>query len=239
MTTRPTAWSRRARGHRLSALTALAMSIAAACTPPSTGTAEPFLEGRVVAVQDGDSLLVEVDGERLRVRLAGIDAPERGQPWSRRSKEALKARVDDREVRINAVTIDVYGRTIGEVYADDVCVGCELVRGGHAWAYRRFDPDPVILELEDEARRAGRGLWGLSEAQRTPPWEWRRTHSSVHDKDPKPNREKRAPGCGEKRRCREMTDCAEARFYATKCGVDTLDGDGDGVPCEALCAEER
>jgi hypothetical protein len=36
-----------------------------------------------------------------------------------------------------------------------------------------------------------------------------------------------------------MTDCAEARFYATKCGVDTLDGDGDGVPCEALCAEER
>ena len=75
---------------------------------------------------------------------------------------------------VNEVAVDRYGRTVGEVYADDVCVGCELVRDGHAWVYRQFSDDPVLLELEAEAREARRGLWSLPESERMPPWEWRR-----------------------------------------------------------------
>jgi len=224
-------------GRTRGALAALAILAATAVALPAPASAETFFEARVVAVQDGDSLIVEVEGERLRIRIAGIDAPEYGQPWSRRAREALKQRVAARSVRINAVTVDVYGRTVGEVYADDVCVGCELVRDGHAWAYRRYDPDPVLLELEEAARDARRGLWGLSEAERTPPWEWRRSHRSER-REPAPTRPLPA-GCGEKRRCHEMIDCAEARFYLIRCGVGTLDGDGDGIPCEALCAGDR
>jgi endonuclease YncB( thermonuclease family) len=151
---------------------ALATAIAVAWLP-----ADRFIDARVLRVVDGDSLEVVTDaGDRQRIRLADIDAPERGQPWSRRSREALSARVGGRSVRINRVATDVYGRIVGEVYADDVCVGCELVREGHAWAYRGHEPDPLLLELEAAARSARRGLWGLPESERMPPWEWRRAN---------------------------------------------------------------
>ena len=116
---------------------------------------------------DGDG------AETLRIRLAGIDAPERRQAWSRRAREALAQRVLGRTVKVNAVAIDRYRRTVGEVYADDVCVGCELVREGHVWVYRHYTDDPVLLALEAEARAARRGLWSLPESERVPPWEWR------------------------------------------------------------------
>jgi endonuclease YncB( thermonuclease family) len=203
--------------------------------------AEPFLEGRVVAVFDGDTLEMLVDGAPRRIRIAGIDTPERGQPWAERAKQALSNRVFGKQVKVNEVATDRYGRTVGEVYADEVCVGCELVRAGHAWVYRGFSDDRVLFDLEAQARAAGRGLWGLPESQRTPPWEWRE------------NRRRRAAGkretrglerqqvgtaaaaCGAKRTCGEMAGCDEARFYLRECGLSSLDGDADGVPCEALC----
>ncbi|MDH3520071.1 MAG: thermonuclease family protein [Myxococcales bacterium] len=155
--------------------TAGALCGAALLLAPAAATAAaPFLEGRVVAVFDGDTLEVLVDQERRRIRIAGIDTPERGQPWAERAKQALSARVFGKQVQINEIAVDRYGRTVGEVYADDVCVGCELVREGHAWVYRDFSDDAVLLDLEAQARAAGRGLWGLPESQRTPPWQWRR-----------------------------------------------------------------
>jgi len=204
---------------------------------------KPFLEGRVVAVLDGDTLDVLVAGVPRRIRLAGIDTPERGQPWAERSKQALSERVFGKQVQINEIAVDRYGRTVGEVYADNVCVGCELVRDGHAWVYRHFSEDPVLLELEAQARAAGRGLWSLPESQRTPPWEWRRAHrrsdpgSRAHQ-DRTPQQRDAHFVCGEKRRCSEMASCGEARFYQAHCGATELDGDADGIPCEALCGRE-
>jgi endonuclease YncB( thermonuclease family) len=132
-----------------------------------------FFEGRVVKVMDGDTIDVLVGQQTRRVRLFGIDTPERGQPWYQKSKRALSRRVFGKEVRVNDVDTDRYGRTVGEVYADNVCVGCELVREGNAWVYRRYTDDPVLYQLEAEARTAQRGIWGLPESQRVPPWEWR------------------------------------------------------------------
>lgn len=224
------------------AAAALGLAAAAALAWPRTAAAGgTWVEGRVVKVYDGDTIEVRVGERTLRVRLAEIDTPERGQPWAERSKRALAARVMGRDVRINEVATDRYGRTVGEVYADDVCVGCELVRDGHAWVYRRFSHDPVLLRLESEARAARRGLWSLPEAQRVPPWQWRETHR----RNGEPKKARPAAGaeaafaCGAKRYCREMTSCEEARFYLTRCGLARLDGDGDGVPCEALCGGGR
>jgi endonuclease YncB( thermonuclease family) len=193
------------------------------------------LEGRVTRVIDGDTIEVLVEKDPVRVRIAGIDTPERGQPWASRSKQALSERVFGKEVRVIEVTVDVYGRTIGEVYADNVCVGCGLVRDGNAWVYRRFTDDAVLFQLEDEAREARRGLWGLPETERVPPWEWRRLGKKAHD-----DRELRAQEagpfeCGVKQSCREMISCEEARFHLVECDLDGLDGDGDGVPCESIC----
>jgi endonuclease YncB( thermonuclease family) len=206
--------------------------------PAAGARAELYFDAHVVGVSDGDSItvlreLAEGGKQELEIRLSGIDAPERGQPWGRRAHEALAARVFGKQVRINAVTTDRYGRTVGEVYADDVCVGCELLREGHAWVYRRYTDDRVLLGLEAEARAAKRGLWSLPEAQRVPPWEWRHPASAAA--------EPRADGfaCGRKTYCREMESCAEARFHLERCGLARLDGDGDGIPCETLCAGAR
>lgn len=205
----------------------------------SASLAETRYDGRVVEVIDGDTLEVLVAGsppERLRIRLAGIDTPERGQPWSRRARQALAARVAGKAVRVNAVTTDRYGRVVGEVYAGDVCVSCELVREGHAWVYRRYTNDAVLKRLEEDAQKNGRGLWGLPEAERIPPWEWRRGVRRPVDRKPAASPGSAGPfTCGGKQYCREMRSCEEARFYVEKCGRTQLDGDGDGTPCEKLC----
>jgi endonuclease YncB( thermonuclease family) len=165
---------------RAAALAAVALLAAILVTRAEDRRPEVYFDARVVRVFDGDTVEVVRDPgpeggrtERLRIRLHGIDAPERGQPWSRRAREALARRALGKSVRINAVDTDRYGRTVGELYADDVCVGCELVRDGHVWVYRHYTDDRLLLALEADARAARRGLWALPEAERIPPWEWR------------------------------------------------------------------
>jgi endonuclease YncB( thermonuclease family) len=132
------------------------------------------LQGRVVAISDGDTLTV-LDGKRrqTRVRLFGIDTPERRQPYGSRAKQALSRLAFGKEVRVEVVDKDRWGRTVGRVYAGRTDVNAEMVREGAAWVHRRYSDDPELLRLEAEARRARRGLWLLPEAACTPPWEWR------------------------------------------------------------------
>ena len=129
------------------------------------------LTGRVVAVHDGDTITVLVSGRDFRVRLAGIDAPERGQPFSNASRHALEAHVAGREVRVVERGRDGYGRILGRVYAGSVDVNAEQVRAGFAWVFRRYEQDPLLLALEVEAKAAQRGLW--RDAKPVPPWVWR------------------------------------------------------------------
>jgi hypothetical protein len=102
--------------------------------------------------------------------------------------------------------------------------------------YRKYLRDPTLLEDEDRARDARAGVWALPEAQRVPPWDWRNGGLA---RQPQRADVEAARGlgwaCGAKRYCREMGSCEEARFYLTRCGLNRLDGDGDGVPCESLC----
>lgn len=134
------------------------------------------LEGRVVRIHDGDTVSFQAGAATQRVRLAQIDAPEQSQPWGRRAREALVRLVEGRDARLVVVDRDDYGRTVGDLYVGDRFVNEALVRDGHAWAYRRHLRHPEIADAEDEARRAGRGLWRLPAPEREPPWEWRRKH---------------------------------------------------------------
>jgi endonuclease YncB( thermonuclease family) len=129
------------------------------------------LAGRVVAVHDGDTITVLVAGRDIRVRLAGIDAPERGQPFRNASRHALEAQVAGREVRVVERGRDGYGRVLGRVYVGQVDVNAEQVRAGYAWVFRRFAQDPALLALEAEAKAAQRGLW--RDRKPVPPWLWR------------------------------------------------------------------
>lgn len=209
-------------------LTALLLVLVAA----TSDAAE--LAGRVVGVTDGDTItLLTPERKQLTVRLIEIDAPEGGQPWGDRSRQTLSELVYSRDVRIVENGKDQYGRTLGRIYVGAMDVNAEMVRSGSAWAYRQYLVDRSLLTIEQEAKTAKRGLWSMPETQIVAPWEWRRGTQTPRASFLAPPSDSQA--CGAKRYCREMTSCADARHYLNACGVSSLDGDRDGVPCENLC----
>jgi endonuclease YncB( thermonuclease family) len=134
------------------------------------------IHGRVVGISDGDTFtLLTAEKQQLKIRLAEIDAPESGQPYGQKSKQALSDLIFGEDVLVRVQTTDRYGRTVGRPYVGNLDICEEMVRMGAAWAYREYLRDRGLLTLEAEAKAQERGLWGLSEAQNTPPWEWRRS----------------------------------------------------------------
>jgi endonuclease YncB( thermonuclease family) len=190
------------------------------------------IEGKVVGITDGDTLTVLTpDKRQIKVRLAEIDTPEKKQPYGTKARQSLADICFGKHARLSEHLTDRYGRTVARVYCDGVDANAEQVRRGAAWVYRQYAKDQSLFVLEEEARKAKRGLWALQEAN-IPPWEWR------HGGHPTQATKTSTDGqftCGAKRYCKEMTSCAEARFYLEHCGLKRLDSDHDGVPCETLC----
>ena len=206
--------------------------------------------GKVTSISDGDTLTLLVpDGasfKQVRVRLAEIDTPESRQPYGNRARQALSDLAFNQQARVVVQDTDRFGRTVGRVYVGGVDVNAEMVKQGAAWVYRKYAQDQALFRLEEQAKAARRGLWGLPEAERCPPWDWRKgtcaTASAPAGRAPAVPTAAPTPAasgsgftCAGKRYCREMTSCEEAKFYLTQCGVATLDGNRDGVPCETLC----
>lgn len=138
-----------------------------------------IIHGKVVAVLDGDTITV-LDAEHVqhKIRLAGIDAPEKSQPYGQRSKQSLSDLVFSRQVDVHSEKRDRYGREIGKVMLGDDDVNLEQVRRGMAWFYRQYQQELSTEDrerygaAEQQAQTAKVGLWGGSLPQ--PPWEYRR-----------------------------------------------------------------
>jgi endonuclease YncB( thermonuclease family) len=175
------------------------------------------IAGRVVGVTDDDTIKVLLEERAVKVRLAEIDTPERGQPWASRAKQALSGKVFGEEVEVRVVTVDRYGRTVGHVWIGDRHINREMIREGHAWVYRQYLEDKTMLDDETHARNGKVGLWGLPESQRVPPWDWRRGKRETALKpESVPDQ---TFTCGTKRKCGEMASCEEARFFLEECGT--------------------
>ncbi|MGH2362606.1 MAG: thermonuclease family protein [bacterium] len=130
--------------------------------------------GKVVGISDGDTITVLHQGVGERVRLSGIDCPEKRQPFGNRAKQLTSALAFGESVTIVGGSRDRYGRTIGEVILPDGRhLTHALVEAGMFWWYRQYAPaDAVLAQLEREARAEKRGLW--AEPHPIPPWEWRK-----------------------------------------------------------------
>jgi endonuclease YncB( thermonuclease family) len=137
----------------------------------------PVLTGKVSRVIDGDTVDVVLVSGLIRVRLHGIDAPERNQPGGRAAQRWLQKRLQGRVVDLEPVSQDRYDRMVAAVFDGEVDINRELVTAGYAWAYRRYlrRSDWQLCVAEREARAAGRGLWRLAPANRRAPWEYRHT----------------------------------------------------------------
>lgn len=153
----------------------------------STSAVAEEIDGRVVKVSDGDTITVlDRDKRQIKIRLAGIDAPEKKQAFGERSKQHLAGLVFGKDVRIEWHKRDKYGRTIGKVWvAPASCSDCgksvdanlAQLTAGLAWWYRQYAREQAAedqerysrAEAEAQTRRVG--LWADSSPM--PPWEWR------------------------------------------------------------------
>lgn len=140
---------------------------------PNVFAATDF-SGPVVSVYDVDTLDVLHNDQPERVRLNGIDCPEKSQPYGKKAKQAASALVFGKEVTLQTYGTDKYGRTIADVLLPDgTNVNHALVRDGWCWWYRKYAPNDTKLEqLEKEARAAKKGLW--ADPQPVAPWEYRK-----------------------------------------------------------------
>ncbi|MDZ4733291.1 MAG: thermonuclease family protein [Nitrospirota bacterium] len=123
---------------------------------------------------DGDTIEVLNGYHAERIRLSGIDCPEKGQAFGKRAKQAASELVFGKKVTIQMHGYDKYKRTLGDVFlSDGTHVNHVLVENGWCWWYRKYAPGDTVLEgLEKDARDAKKGLW--TDQAPIPPWEWRK-----------------------------------------------------------------
>ena len=129
----------------------------------------------VTKVHDGDTITVtSINYKSLTVRLNGIDAPELSQSYGKKAQKFLSDMVLNKNVSIDILGEDVYGRKIGVVYLDDINVNSELVKSGLAWWFNQYSPKDESLHLSEQYARSNKlGLWSRS-SNPTPPWRWRK-----------------------------------------------------------------
>jgi endonuclease YncB( thermonuclease family) len=117
------------------------------------------ISGRVVSITDGDTIKVLTpEKKQIKVRLASIDAPEKGQSYGNKAKQVLSDKIFGKQVSVEKVTTDRYKRLVGKVYLGDRDINAEMVEDGFAWVYRKYSNDPHLIELEKQAQDRGRGL---------------------------------------------------------------------------------
>lgn len=134
--------------------------------------------GRVIGVADGDTIRILRIGRPEVIRLRGIDAPERGQPYDERARQHAAALAFGKIVTVEVAGRDRHGRLLAEVrLADARSLNRELVRAGLAWWFRRYSRDPILAALEAEARAARRGLW--ADPHPVSPWDYRQTRAHL------------------------------------------------------------
>lgn len=119
------------------------------------------LYGRVVKIADGDTFTMLVNGkEQIKIRIDGIDAPEKGQAYGKRAKEYLSSMIWGVYINVQVTKKDRYGRSIGKVSTSAIKdVGLEMIKAGYAWQYRDYNNDKSYTTTENQARKDKRGLW--------------------------------------------------------------------------------
>ncbi len=140
-----------------------------------------ILTGKVVKITDGDTLYVlDANYKQHKIRLAGIDAPERKQAYGLASRKHLLSIVAGKQVRIEYQKRDRYGRIVGKALLDGIDVCLEQVKAGFAWHYKRYQREQSLedrelyADAENKARNERLGLW--RENNPIPPWEFRRLY---------------------------------------------------------------
>ena len=146
-----------------------------------TSQSSQTLQGKVVAVLDGDTIIVlDANKESFKVRFKGIDAPEKSQTFGQQAKQKLSSLIFNRNVSVQWQERDRYQRILGKVETEGQDIGLNMIETGYAWHYKRFQesqqPSDRIsyAEAENRSRQQKLGLW--QDPNPIPPWDYRIAH---------------------------------------------------------------
>lgn len=137
------------------------------------------LQGKVIGVADGDTVtLLDAQKNQHKIRLQGIDAPEKAQAFGNKSKQSLHEMVHGKEVFVDVQKKDKYGRSVGKILVNQTDACLEQIKRGMAWHYKQYaneqspEDRDVYAQAESKARAQSLGLW--KDKSPTPPWEFRK-----------------------------------------------------------------
>jgi micrococcal nuclease len=198
--------------------------------------------GKVVSVADGDTVTVMRGQKRVKVRLYGVDTPEKVQWYGLNAKSFTSAQVFGKTVEVKGMAFDKYGRVVGLVSVGNLVLNEHLIAYGYAWVYHQYCKKSFCSQwakLEADARARKRGLWKNPKA--IPPWEYRRLGKK------KASRPKQKPvarldcDCsGNLYNCSDFTTQRQAQGCYERCkgvkgsDIHKLDRNKDGRVCESL-----
>lgn len=171
--------ARRAAARALLCLLALAFAPGGLPAAAARTAASAPIAAVAVGVDDGDSFVARKrDGAKIRVRIAGIDAPEKSQPWAAVARQRLRGLLVGREIRIKPLKTDPWGRYVALVEVDGEDLALAMIQDGLAWHFARYDRDlpsplrPRYAQAEAQARERRAGLWQAPDPE--PPWDFRK-----------------------------------------------------------------
>ena len=125
-----------------------------------------------IKVIDGDTIHAQHNGDRIKIRLVEIDAPEMDQPFGAQSKNFLNRLLYKKNVTLISQGEDRYGRILGEIYVDGESANRSMIRSGFAWVYDRYVKDSSLYKYQDQAKAENLGLWQAENP--IAPWVWRK-----------------------------------------------------------------
>ena len=186
----------------------------------------------VLSVGDGDTITVTEDAQKIRVRLACVDAPETSQtPYGMESRQALQKLLPiGAEVTIRTKAIDRFGRTVGEVLKGSTNINQQQVASGNAFVYWQYISNcdrQTYSRLENAARLKRLGVWSLPGGIQRP-WDYRHNRKGASGNNSEASSSKSG-----KYRCKDVGSWDKAQVLL-KQGHTYLDRDGDGKACESL-----
>lgn len=139
-----------------------------------------ILKGRVVGISDGDTVTVlDASKTQFKIRLQGIDAPEKKQAFGNKSKEVLSTWLFNNQVTVEYSKKDKYGRILGKILVDGIDANLEQIKSGMSWHYKKYQNEQsendrnLYAQAEAQAQEEKRGLW--ADPDPVPPWEWRKS----------------------------------------------------------------
>lgn len=134
--------------------------------------------GKVTAVKDGDTIEMLVNGKAVRIRLFGVDSPEKGQAFGEKARQYTASLCFGKVVTAKQQSRDQYRRVVAEVYLPGGgSLNLQLVKAGYAWQYTQFNKTREMALAQTEAKAARKGLW--QDAHPVAPWVWRKKRRSA------------------------------------------------------------